>query len=50
MQVIMMTRMHAMYQQSKKMHIFLAVTLLASTITSGVIMVIANIGVSAGKF
>ncbi|KAG2044035.1 hypothetical protein BDR03DRAFT_940604 [Suillus americanus] len=41
--VIMMTRIHAMYQRSKKMLIFLVVVLLASTITSGVIMGIANI-------
>ncbi|KAG1878997.1 hypothetical protein F4604DRAFT_1679858 [Suillus subluteus] len=42
--VIMMARIHAMYQRSKKMLIFLVVVLLASTITSGVIMGIATIG------
>jgi hypothetical protein len=50
MQVIMMIRIHAMYQLSKKMLIFLIVVLLACTITSGIIMVMALIGVSAGKF
>ncbi|KAG0696547.1 hypothetical protein DFH29DRAFT_195317 [Suillus ampliporus] len=46
MQVIMMTRIHAMCQGSKKMLIFLAVVLLAYTIASAVITVIGNIGVS----
>jgi hypothetical protein len=49
MQVIMMIRIHAMYQRSKKMLVFLIVVLLACTITSVIIMVMANIGVSAGK-
>ncbi|KAG2753755.1 hypothetical protein P692DRAFT_201223495 [Suillus brevipes Sb2] len=48
--VIMMIRIHAMYQRSKKMLIFLIVVLLACTITSGIIMVMANIGVSAEEF
>jgi hypothetical protein len=45
----MLIRIHAMYQRSKKMLVFLVVVLLASTIASGIITVIANIGVSAGK-
>jgi hypothetical protein len=45
----MLIQIHAMYQRSKKMLVFLVVALLASTIASGVIMVIANIGVSVGK-
>jgi hypothetical protein len=49
MPVIMMTRLYAMYQQSKKMAIFLVAVLLASTIATVVITVIANIGVPAGK-
>jgi hypothetical protein len=49
MQVIMMMRVHAMYQRSKKMLIFLVVVLLASTITSAVLTVIANIGIVGGK-
>ncbi|KAG0700554.1 hypothetical protein DFH29DRAFT_617601 [Suillus ampliporus] len=46
MQVIMIVRIHAMYQQSRKILIFLVVVLLASTIASGVMTVIANIDVS----
>ncbi|KIK40699.1 hypothetical protein CY34DRAFT_254205 [Suillus luteus UH-Slu-Lm8-n1] len=45
--VIMVTRMNAMYQGSKKLLIFLVVVLLASMIVSGVMGVIANLGVSA---
>jgi Na+-transporting NADH:ubiquinone oxidoreductase subunit NqrC len=41
--------MNAMYQGSKKLLIFLVVALLASTIVSGVMAVIANLGVSARK-
>ncbi|KAG1735631.1 uncharacterized protein EDB91DRAFT_1348292 [Suillus paluster] len=44
--VIMMTRIHAMYQQSRKMLIFLVVLLLASTIASGVMSVMEAIGAS----
>ncbi|KAG0702512.1 hypothetical protein DFH29DRAFT_499654 [Suillus ampliporus] len=44
--VIMIVRIHAMYQQSRKILIFLVVVLLASTIASGVMTVIANIDVS----
>ncbi|KAG2346250.1 hypothetical protein BDR05DRAFT_1057871 [Suillus weaverae] len=47
--VIMMFRIHAMYQRSKRILIFLVVVLLASTIASSVITVMANIGVSAGE-
>jgi hypothetical protein len=49
MQVIIMTRIHAMYQQSKKMAVFLVTVLLASTIATVIITVMANIGVLAGK-
>jgi hypothetical protein len=49
MQVIMMTRIYAMYQQSKPILIFLTVALLASTITSAVILGMGNIGISGGK-
>ncbi|KAG2117045.1 uncharacterized protein F5147DRAFT_768429 [Suillus discolor] len=45
--VIMIARINAMYQGSKKLFIFLVVALLASTIASGVMMVIANMGVSS---
>lgn len=41
--VIMMTRIHAMYQGSKKILAFLIVVLLASTIASGIMMVMANL-------
>jgi len=39
-QVIMIARLHAMYQQSRKMLVFLAVSFLALTIISGVFTVI----------
>lgn len=45
--VIMMTRIHAMYQGSKKILIFLGVVLLACTIASAVMTGIGNIGASA---
>ncbi|KAG1798890.1 uncharacterized protein HD556DRAFT_1439958 [Suillus plorans] len=45
--VTMIARINAMYQGSKKLFIFLVVTLLACTITSVVMVVIANLGVSA---
>ncbi|KAG0697071.1 hypothetical protein DFH29DRAFT_947993 [Suillus ampliporus] len=41
----MLTRIHAMYGRSKRMLIFLVVVLLASTIASGVMTVMGNIGV-----
>ncbi|KAG2342701.1 hypothetical protein BDR05DRAFT_340314 [Suillus weaverae] len=44
--VIMTTRIYAMYQGSKRILIFLLVVLLACTITSVVMTVIGNIGVS----
>lgn len=44
--VIMATRIHAMYQGSKRILIFLIVVLLACTIASVVMTVIGNIGVS----
>lgn len=45
--VIMMIRIHAMYQGSKEMLIFLGVVLLLCTITSGVMTGIGNVGASA---
>jgi hypothetical protein len=45
--VIMIARINAMYHGSKKVFIFLVAALLACTIASAVIMVIANLGVSA---
>ncbi|KAG1906154.1 uncharacterized protein F5891DRAFT_1004308 [Suillus fuscotomentosus] len=44
--VIMATRIHAMYQGSKRILIFLIVVLLACTIASMVMAVIGNIGAS----
>ncbi|KAG1793592.1 uncharacterized protein HD556DRAFT_461956 [Suillus plorans] len=44
--VIMTTRIHAMYQGSRRILIFLLVVLLACTITSVVMTVIGNVGVS----
>ncbi|KAG2140615.1 hypothetical protein DEU56DRAFT_797697 [Suillus clintonianus] len=44
--VIMMTRIYAMYQRSKKMLIFLVVLLLASTIATGVMTAIGDSYVS----
>ncbi|KAG2137021.1 hypothetical protein DEU56DRAFT_901465 [Suillus clintonianus] len=43
---IMMTRIHAMYGRSSKILIFLAVLLLVSTIATGVVTVIGNLGYS----
>jgi hypothetical protein len=48
--VIMVIRIHAMYQRSKRILVFLVVVLSASTIASGVIVVVANIGVLVGEF
>ncbi|KAG2346162.1 hypothetical protein BDR05DRAFT_1057796 [Suillus weaverae] len=48
--VVMMIRIYAMYQRSQKVLIFLVVVLLASTITSGIITVVANIGASAEDY
>lgn len=48
-QVIMMNRIHAMYQQSKTMLIFLVVVFLASMIATGVMTTIVTSPVSGGK-
>ncbi|KAG2113444.1 uncharacterized protein F5147DRAFT_770655 [Suillus discolor] len=48
--VIMMIRIYAMYGRPKKLLAFLVVILLASTIFSGVMTVMAHIGVSAEEF
>jgi len=48
--VIMTTRIYAMFQQSKPILIFLIVALLASTIASGVMLGIGNIGISGKEF
>jgi hypothetical protein len=48
-QVVMIARIYAMYQGSKTLLIFLVVMLLASTIASGVMIVIGNLGISARK-
>ncbi|KAG2032782.1 hypothetical protein BDR03DRAFT_735615 [Suillus americanus] len=45
--VIMIARIYAMYQGSKKLLVFLVVALLACTITSGVMVIIENLGFSA---
>jgi len=50
MQVIMVARLHAMYQQSRKMLIFLVVIFLAVTIASIAMIAIENRYISAGKF
>ncbi|KAG2097056.1 uncharacterized protein F5147DRAFT_763481 [Suillus discolor] len=47
--VIMIARINAMYQGSKKLRIFLVVMLLGSTIASGVMTIIGNLGVSAPR-
>ncbi|KAG1855955.1 hypothetical protein F4604DRAFT_1219300 [Suillus subluteus] len=48
--VTMIARINAMYHGSKKLLIFLVVTLLACTIASGVMVVIENLDFSARKF
>ncbi|KAG2104411.1 uncharacterized protein F5147DRAFT_775674 [Suillus discolor] len=48
--VIMTTRIYAMFQQSKPILIFLVIALLASTIASGVMLGIGNIGISGKEF
>jgi len=50
MQVIMITRLHVMYQQSRKMLIFLIVTFLALTIALGVLVVMISSRLSGGEF
>ncbi|KAG2342702.1 hypothetical protein BDR05DRAFT_963914 [Suillus weaverae] len=47
--VIMMTRIYAMYQRSKRMLIFLVVLLLASTVAAGVMTAIGNNYVSRAE-
>ncbi|KAG2124231.1 hypothetical protein DEU56DRAFT_917104 [Suillus clintonianus] len=47
--VILMTRIHAMYGQSRKILIVLAILLLVSTIATGVMTVIGNLGFSGGE-
>jgi len=49
MQVVMFTLLYAMYQQSKKMFIFLVVVFLAITIACGVMVAIGSSQVSGGK-
>jgi hypothetical protein len=49
MQVIMIIRLYAMYQQSKKMLVFLCVIFLVVEITSVIMLVVRNIGVSGGE-
>jgi len=44
---VMIARLYAMYQGSKKLLIFLVVALLTCMITSGVMVVIGNLGFSA---
>ncbi|KAG2127893.1 uncharacterized protein EDB93DRAFT_195700 [Suillus bovinus] len=48
--IIMMTRIYAMYQQSKPILVFLALALVASTITSGAMLVMGNTGISGEEF
>jgi hypothetical protein len=48
-QVIIMARVLAMYQRSKQMLVFLGVVLLACTIASGVMVVMANTGAPGSK-
>ncbi|KAG2357149.1 hypothetical protein BDR07DRAFT_1421239 [Suillus spraguei] len=45
--LIMIARINAMYEGSKRLLVFLIVTLLACTIVSGVMVVIENLGISA---
>jgi hypothetical protein len=49
MQVIMMIRIYAMYQGSKKILVFLTVVLLLCTIALIAIVAIGNINASGGK-
>lgn len=49
MQVIMITRLFAMHQQSRKVLIFLVVIFLAITIACGVIVVIETYQILGGK-
>ena len=49
MPVIMITRLHAMYQQSRKMLIFLVVIFLAITISCGVMSAVGSKYMSVGE-
>jgi hypothetical protein len=49
MQVIVITRLHAMYQRSRKMLIFLSGIFLTLQITSVVIVVVDDTGASGSK-
>jgi hypothetical protein len=49
MQVIMIARLHAMYQRSRKMLIFLVVALQIITIANIVMLVIQMMQISGGK-
>jgi hypothetical protein len=48
-QVIMIARLHAMYQQSRKVLIFLSVIFLAINFANGVIAAMVTSRVSSGK-
>jgi flagellar biosynthesis protein FliQ len=50
MQVITIARLHAMYQQSRKMLIFLVAASLAIAIACGVMVAILSSRFSRGKF
>jgi hypothetical protein len=50
MQVILIARLYAMYQRSRKILIFLIVTSLALTIACGVMVVILSSRLSEGEF
>jgi hypothetical protein len=49
MQVIIIARLHAMYQQSRKVLIFLVVIFLAITIANAVMLALMTMQVSGGK-
>jgi predicted RND superfamily exporter protein len=49
MQVVMITRLYAMYEQSRKILIFLIVIYFVVTITCGAIAAITSSSVSVGK-
>jgi hypothetical protein len=49
MQVIMIARLHAMYQRSRKMLIFLVVTFVVVTIAVGVIAIVISSHISGGE-
>jgi hypothetical protein len=49
MQVIMIVRLHAMYQQSRKVLIFLVVIFLAIRIANAVMVALSIMQISGGK-